>query len=113
MAAFGGLCSFLRRLAVQVALLFLIFLIALLWAAGDKAAATSALAAGGVALCYVLLPWDVVPDWIPIIGKLDDYAAMAAVLAAAAVCGLYYPTETKNFILRSLFGWEHGKRGTQ
>lgn len=43
-------------------------------------------------LCYRLLgTWDLIPDWIPIIGKLDDSAAwILMVLGAAMAGGTFY-----------------------
>ncbi len=35
----------------------------------------------GLALLYVLSPLDFIPDWIPVLGQLDDLAALAAGLA--------------------------------
>jgi uncharacterized membrane protein YkvA (DUF1232 family) len=32
----------------------------------------------GLALLYVLSPLDFIPDWIPVLGQLDDLAALAA-----------------------------------
>jgi len=34
----------------------------------------------GAALGYVMLPVDVVPDWLPVIGRLDDLAVAAFAL---------------------------------
>jgi uncharacterized membrane protein YkvA (DUF1232 family) len=33
------------------------------------------------ALVYVLSPLDILPDWIPVLGQLDDLAALAAGLS--------------------------------
>ena len=47
---------------------------------GDPAVATWRKVLGaGVAAVYVLVPFDVVPDFIPIIGWLDDLGLMGAV----------------------------------
>jgi uncharacterized membrane protein YkvA (DUF1232 family) len=37
-----------------------------------------------VLLAYLLLPFDVVPDFVPVVGFLDDAVAVAAVLAFVA-----------------------------
>ncbi len=33
------------------------------------------------AVAYVLLPFDLVPDWLPVVGLVDDLAAMTVALA--------------------------------
>ena len=38
------------------------------------------LAAG---LVYVLSPWDLIPEWVPVIGVLDDLALAALLIAWA------------------------------
>ena len=43
-----------------------------------------------VGLCYKLLPWDLIPDWIPIIGKLDDKIAMMVSILGVVVSGLAF-----------------------
>ena len=40
-----------------------------------------ALAAG---LLYVVSPWDLIPEWVPLVGMLDDLALAALLIAWAA-----------------------------
>ena len=40
------------------------------------------LLAGG--LIYILSPWDIIPDWVPVVGILDDIALAALLIAWAA-----------------------------
>jgi uncharacterized membrane protein YkvA (DUF1232 family) len=35
-------------------------------------------------LCYLLLPFDLVPDFLPVVGQLDDVAVVAATFAFVA-----------------------------
>ena len=39
------------------------------------------LLAGG--LIYAISPWDMIPEWIPVIGILDDFALAALLIAWA------------------------------
>ncbi len=32
----------------------------------------------GLAVAYVILPLDFIPDWLPVVGQLDDLAALMA-----------------------------------
>lgn len=34
-------------------------------------------------LMYILSPWDIIPEWLPVIGLLDDFALAALLLAWA------------------------------
>jgi len=34
-------------------------------------------------LAYILSPWDLIPDWLPVIGVLDDFALAALLIAWA------------------------------
>ncbi len=40
-----------------------------------------AVLAGG--LVYILSPWDIIPEWLPVIGVLDDFALAALLLSWA------------------------------
>ena len=40
------------------------------------------LLAGG--LVYILSPWDIIPEWVPVVGILDDIALGALLIAWAA-----------------------------
>lgn len=37
----------------------------------------------GFAVCYVLLPFDVIPDFVPVIGYLDDIVVVTAIVILA------------------------------
>ncbi len=37
----------------------------------------------GFGLIYTISPWDVIPEWVPIIGILDDFALAALLIAWA------------------------------
>ncbi len=39
------------------------------------------LLAGG--LLYVISPWDLIPEWVPMVGILDDFALAALLIAWA------------------------------
>jgi uncharacterized membrane protein YkvA (DUF1232 family) len=47
----------------------------------DERVPLYAKAVPAVALLYVVLPLDIIPDFIPVIGQLDDLAALAAGLS--------------------------------
>ena len=34
-------------------------------------------------LVYVLSPWDLIPEWVPVVGVLDDFALAALLIAWA------------------------------
>ena len=36
-----------------------------------------------VGLIYAVSPWDLIPDWVPLIGVLDDFALAALLIAWA------------------------------
>lgn len=38
----------------------------------------------GLALAYALLPFDLIPDWIPLFGHLDDLVVVPALILLAA-----------------------------
>lgn len=38
----------------------------------------------GGGLIYILSPWDLIPEWVPIVGILDDIALAAILIAWAA-----------------------------
>jgi uncharacterized membrane protein YkvA (DUF1232 family) len=37
----------------------------------------------GLGLIYVVSPWDLIPEWIPVVGILDDFALAALLIAWA------------------------------
>ena len=37
----------------------------------------------GAGLIYALSPWDLIPEWVPVIGVLDDFALAALLIAWA------------------------------
>lgn len=39
---------------------------------------------GAAALAYFILPWDVVPDFLPLVGLTDDLSVLSAALAAVS-----------------------------
>ena len=38
----------------------------------------------GAGIIYILSPWDIIPEWIPVVGILDDIALAAVLIAWAA-----------------------------
>jgi uncharacterized membrane protein YkvA (DUF1232 family) len=37
----------------------------------------------GLGLVYIVSPWDLVPEWLPVIGVLDDFALAALLISWA------------------------------
>ncbi len=37
----------------------------------------------GLGLLYIISPWDLVPDWIPLIGIIDDFTLAALLISWA------------------------------
>ena len=37
----------------------------------------------GAGLLYAISPWDLIPEWVPVIGILDDFALAALLIAWA------------------------------
>lgn len=37
----------------------------------------------GLGLAYIVSPWDLVPEWLPVIGVLDDFALAALLISWA------------------------------
>ena len=35
-------------------------------------------------LAYIISPWDIIPEWLPIIGVLDDFALAALLISWAS-----------------------------
>lgn len=54
------------------------------------------------ALAYFVLPLDVIPDFIPVVGYTDDLSVMAAALVTVA---LYITPEVKALAHRKLAQW--------
>jgi uncharacterized membrane protein YkvA (DUF1232 family) len=38
----------------------------------------------GLGLLYIVSPWDLIPDWLPVIGVMDDFALAALLIAWAS-----------------------------
>ena len=75
---------------------------------GDPRVATRWKVASGLALVYLALPFDLVPDFIPIAGQLDDAILVALVLRSLVRAGgrdlveehWPGPPETRDVLLR-------------
>ena len=37
----------------------------------------------GAGLIYAISPWDLIPEWVPVVGVLDDFALAALLIAWA------------------------------
>ena len=37
----------------------------------------------GIGLLYIISPWDIIPEWLPVIGVLDDFALAALLISWA------------------------------
>ena len=35
-------------------------------------------------LAYIVSPWDIIPDWLPVVGVLDDFALAALLISWAS-----------------------------
>lgn len=55
----------------------------------------------GVAVGYVLLPFDLIPDWIPVIGHLDDLIVVPALILVSLQ---FIPDELVRECRRKVYG---------
>ncbi|MGX9725898.1 MAG: YkvA family protein [Candidatus Electronema sp. VV] len=37
----------------------------------------------GIGLLYIISPWDIIPEWLPVIGVLDDFALATLLISWA------------------------------
>ena len=84
-----NITRFLRRLVLQLVLSFFLFCIPVYWVAYSNHSLSSfGLAAAASGFCYLLLPWDLIPDWIPLVGKLDNLVALTVFLGGGFAAGV-------------------------
>lgn len=81
---------------------------ALFFAMKDKDTPTAAKILAGVAVAYALSPIDLIPDFIPILGYLDDIILLPALIALAIRLIPKSVMEKNRRLSEEL--WENGKR---
>jgi hypothetical protein len=89
--------DFLKKLLKFLVLVGLIVAIPVLWfqlvSSGSLGFKGILFATGGslvlMGVCYKLLGnWDLIPDWLPLIGGMDDSAAWIVILVGAGIGGI-------------------------
>lgn len=80
----------LKRVLLQLALTAALIAIPCLWVQSSRDFTATGLAVSGCCLCYALLPWDLIPDWIPVVGQLDDSLAILGLVAGGILTGIGY-----------------------
>lgn len=83
-----GLVRTMKRVLLQLALTAALVIIPCQWVQSSKDFTATGLAVSGCCLCYALLPWDLIPDWIPFVGKLDDSLAIVGLVAGGILTGI-------------------------
>lgn len=77
----------------------------------DKKTPTWAKGVITAALGYLIFPLDALPDMTPFVGYADDMGALAAALAAVAVCISSEHTEKAKEKMKDWFGEEEADEG--
>ncbi|CAI7899783.1 unnamed protein product [Closterium sp. NIES-54] len=84
-----GLISFAKRCLLQLLLSLAIFFTPIVWAtASDKSLFSLGLALASSALFYLLLPWDLIPNWLPFIGWVDNFFALLMLFGGGLLAGV-------------------------
>ncbi|CAI5497267.1 unnamed protein product [Closterium sp. Naga37s-1] len=80
---------FAKRCLLQLLLSLAIFFTPIAWAtASDKSLFSLGLALAGSALFYLLLPWDLIPNWLPFIGWVDNFFALLMLFGGGLLAGV-------------------------
>ncbi|GJP55963.1 hypothetical protein CLOM_g15001 [Closterium sp. NIES-68] len=83
-----GLVSFAKRCLLQLLLSLAIFFIPIVWAtASDHSLFSLGVSLAVSALCYLLLPWDLIPNWLPLIGWIDNFVALLVLIGGGLLAG--------------------------